>query len=115
MDTLAPVGFAMQVCRLPVHGRCIQTCFRGRAPSFRTVPTVTRAHSDPRWRACFHSQTEEKRVVPNGSRRGDGKDGKAENTQPDEPGADAKDIIFVLPSFNPILRNCPPFFTIFKS
>ena len=91
MDTLAPVGFAMQVCRLPVHGRCIQTCFRGRAPSFRTVPTVTRAHSDPRWRACFHSQTEEKRVVPNGSRRGDGKDGKAENTQPDEPGADAKE------------------------
>jgi len=29
--------------------------------------------------------------VPNGSRRGDGKDGKAENIQPDEPGADAKE------------------------
>ena len=76
-------------CRSVVRP-CTVVRFKHVFEGVRHVSPLCCAHNDPRSRACFHAQTEEKRGAK-ASPRGDGKDAKPEHTQPDKPGADAKE------------------------
>ena len=95
LDTLAPVGFTMQVGGSGVQVGALQSCFPERAAcsplDHCAVHTITRARVDGRGRACFHNQTEERKVVPKASPRGDGKDGKPPPNPADKPGQDKKE------------------------